>query len=159
MTAERKLQQEEDELAAPDDAICAEADADAMAGEGGMECLRTAADEQLRRNASKIASALAEKAACGDLNATKFLFLVTKEKPRPARWRRRSGPSEAQRLAAEPEWQEPSPGAPEMAMPEVDAPSIDALDIDPLNTDPPITDAPEVDAPEVPVYGSAHLET
>lgn len=107
MTAFDQPQKVESACAEPAVAIRAQADADAPAQENGMECLRSAAEEQLRRNAAKIATALANKAASGDLNSAKFLFLVTKEKPRMSLSRRRTGPSEAERLAAEPPWQEP----------------------------------------------------
>ncbi len=107
MTASRQRKKEKNEREAQGKAICAQADALELAGEEGLECLRSAAEEQLRRYAGKIALALGKKAARGDLNSAKFLLQVTKEKPRPGRSRRRDGPSEAQRLAAEPLWQDP----------------------------------------------------
>lgn len=109
MAVKRKLAKAKDELEAPDDAIRAEAAVVEASGEDAMECLRSAAEEQLRRYAPKIALALGKKAACGDLNSAKFLLQVTKEKAGPGRWRRRDAPSEAQRLAAEPQWQGPVP--------------------------------------------------
>jgi hypothetical protein len=108
MTAKRK-QQQENEQEASAEVISAEAGAEELPGEDGIDCLRIAAELQLRRYAGKIALALGKKAACGDLNSAKFLLAITKEKPRPGRSRRRDGPSEAQRLAAEPPWQEPPP--------------------------------------------------
>jgi hypothetical protein len=105
MTAFKRRQKEDSARATPQEAIRAEAEEPAC--EDAMECLRCAVEEQLRLNAGKIAKALAEKAACGDLNAAKLFLVVIKEKPRPRRSRRRDGPSEAQRLAAEPPWQEP----------------------------------------------------
>jgi hypothetical protein len=107
MTAFDQQQEADNARLAPEAAIRAEADADPPAEENGMECLRSAAEEQLRRNAKKIATALAAKAASGDLNCAKFLLLVTKENPKASPSRRRDGPSEAERLAAEPPWQEP----------------------------------------------------
>lgn len=133
MTATRQLKEEHNECEAAEGPIRAAADADEPAPEDGMECLRSAAEEQLRQNAGKIAKALAEKAACGDLNATKILFLVIKERPRSARWRRRTGPSEAQRLAAEPPWQEP-PAEPSMEP--LTEPSMESLtEIEPNGVD------------------------
>jgi hypothetical protein len=81
--------------------------AEASAYEDGMECLRSAAEEQLRCLAGQIALALGKKAAGGDLNSAKFLLAVAKERTRKGPWLRRDGPSEAQRLAAEPRWVEP----------------------------------------------------
>jgi hypothetical protein len=107
MAAFDQRQEADDARVTPEAAIRAEADVDAPAQENGMECLRSAAEEQLRRNATKIATALADKAASGDLNCAKFLLLVTKESPKTDPTRRRDGPSEAERLAAEPPWQEP----------------------------------------------------
>jgi hypothetical protein len=77
-----------------------------------MERLRSAAEVQLRRNANKIVTAQGEKAAGGDLSSAKFLLQVIKDKPRSRRWRRRTEPSEAQRLASELPWREPSTDAP-----------------------------------------------
>jgi hypothetical protein len=97
----------------PDDGMGEEMDAEAGAveasGADAMEYLRSAVEEQLLRNADKIATALAERAARGDLNAAKICLLLIKEKPRPGRWRRRDAPSEAQRLADGPQWQDPVP--------------------------------------------------
>ncbi len=107
MTISRQRKKVKNQCKAQEEAICAQADAIEPAAEDALECLRSAAQEQLRRYAGKIALALGKKAACGDLNSAKFLLQVTKEKPRPGRSRRRDGPSEAQRLAAEPLWQDP----------------------------------------------------
>jgi hypothetical protein len=84
-----------------------EASANDQPDEGGMESLRTAADVQVRLKANDIVSKVAEKAASGDLNSAKFLVMILKEKARAVPWRRKSGPSEAARLAAEPPWEEP----------------------------------------------------
>jgi len=105
MTAFKQRREEDNARAARQ--LTIRAAADELAGEDAIECLRSAVEEQLRRNAGKIARALAEKAACGDLNAAKLFLLLIKEKPQPRRSGRRDGPSEAQRLAAEPTWQEP----------------------------------------------------
>jgi hypothetical protein len=105
--AEKKLTKEQPEIAAPGEILCPEMRAEEIAGEDGMECLRSAAEEQLRLHAGEIASALGKKASGGDLSSAKFLLAVVKEKARPTRWGPRDGPTEAQRLAAEPQWEEP----------------------------------------------------
>jgi hypothetical protein len=61
MTAEQMQQQ--DELEEPGDAIRTEASTDDTGIDDGMECLRKAAEEQLRQNAGKIASEVGKKAA------------------------------------------------------------------------------------------------
>jgi hypothetical protein len=113
MAARRKPEETERACAMPDDGMGEEMDAEAGAveasGADAMEYLRSAVEEQLLRNADKIATALAERAARGDLNAAKICLLLIKEKPRPGRWRRRDAPSEAQRLADGPQWQDPVP--------------------------------------------------
>jgi hypothetical protein len=109
MAARRKPEETGRACAAPEDAVDAEAGAVEASGADAMEYLRSAVEEQLLRNADKIATALAERAARGDLNAAKICLLLIKEKPRPGRWRRRDAPSEAQRLADGPQWQDPVP--------------------------------------------------
>jgi hypothetical protein len=107
--AAKKLKQEQFEIPTTGEILCAEVSAEEFADQDGMECLRSAAEEQLRQNAGNIARALGKKAAGGDLNSAKFLVAITKEKARGNRWRPRDGPTEAQRLAAEPQWEEPPP--------------------------------------------------
>jgi hypothetical protein len=105
--AEKELKKEQLEINTPGEILCAEMSAEESADEDGMECLRSAAEEQLRLYAANIAAALGKKALGGDLSSAKFLLAIVKEKPRPIRWRPRDGPTEAQRLAAEPQWEEP----------------------------------------------------
>jgi hypothetical protein len=110
--AEEELTQEQFEIGTPGQILCPEIRAEEFADEDGLECLRKAAEEQLRLHAPNIAAALGKKAAGGDLNSAKLLLAITKEKPRPVRWRPRDGPTEAQRLAAEPQWEEPPADTP-----------------------------------------------
>jgi hypothetical protein len=105
--AETKQKQAQLEIATPGEILCAELRAEEFADDDGLECLRRAVEEQLRLHAEEIAEALGNKAKDGDLNSLKLLLVISKEKARPIRWRPRDGPTEAQRLAAEPEWEEP----------------------------------------------------
>jgi hypothetical protein len=105
--AETKQKQQQLEIATPGEILCAELRAKEFADDDGLECLRRAVEEQLRLHARKIAEALGKKAKDGDLNSLKLLLVITKEKARTIRWRPRDGPTEAQRLAAEPPWEEP----------------------------------------------------
>jgi hypothetical protein len=106
--AEKELKQEQLEIDTPGEILCAEMRAEEYPEDGGLERLRSAAEEQLRLHAGEIAVALGKKALSGDSNSAKFLLAISKEKPRPVRWRPRDGPTEAQRLAAEPQWEEPA---------------------------------------------------
>jgi hypothetical protein len=134
MTAKQKRQQESGKV--PEEAISTEVCAADPGCDDAMERLRSAAEVQLRRNANKIVTAQGEKAAGGDLSSAKFLLQVIKDKPRSRRWRRRTEPSEAQRLASEPPWREPS----------TDAPASDSLNstgLDSTGLDSPGSEAPE----------------
>jgi hypothetical protein len=79
----------------------------AAESEDGFESLRVAADRQLGQNSDKIAAALGQKAADGDLNSAKFLVAVAGKKERKNTRKKRSGLSVAQKLALEPQWEEP----------------------------------------------------
>jgi hypothetical protein len=80
----------------------------AEAGEDGFESLRAAADKQLGKHSGKIAEALGKKAADGDLNSAKFLVAVAEKKERKGARKKRRGLSVAERLALEPQWEEPA---------------------------------------------------
>jgi hypothetical protein len=72
----------------------------------GAEQLRQAADRRVSRISEKLADLLEGKALEGDLASTKVLFgLAERKQPIPAPVKRRRGPSPAERLAAEPQWQ------------------------------------------------------
>jgi hypothetical protein len=105
--AETKQKQQQLEIATPGEILCAELRAKEFADDDALECLRRAIEEQLRLHAREIAEALGKKAKDGDVNSLKLLLVITKEKARTIRWRPRDGPTEAQRLAAEPPWEEP----------------------------------------------------
>lgn len=86
-----------------------EASGESEANEDGFESLRDAADRELGKNSNIIAAAFGQKAAKGDLNSAKFLVAVAvtdKKRPKRARKKRR-GLSVADRLALEPQWEEP----------------------------------------------------
>ena len=72
----------------------------------GAERLRQAADKRVGRNSDKLADLLTEKALAGDLASAKVLVgLAERKKASLEPKKRRRGPSLAERLAAEPEWQ------------------------------------------------------
>jgi hypothetical protein len=108
--AEKKLTRGNREIETTGEILCPEVRAQEFTDEDGMECLRSAAEEQLRLHGGEIAAAQGKKAVGGNLNSAKFLIAILKEKARPIRWRPRDGPTEAQRLAAEPPWEEPPAG-------------------------------------------------
>ena len=73
----------------------------------GAEQLRQAADRRVGRISEQLADLLEEKALKGDLASTRVLFgLAEHKKPIPEPVKRRRGPSQAERWAAEPQWQE-----------------------------------------------------
>ncbi len=72
----------------------------------GAERLRQEADRRVGRNSKQLADLLTEKALGGDLASAKVLVgLAERKKPRPEPVKKRRGPSEAELLAIEPEWQ------------------------------------------------------
>ena len=72
----------------------------------GAEQLRQAADRRVSRISEKLADLLEGKALEGDLASTRVLFgLAERKQPIPAPVKRRRGPSPAERLAAQPQWQ------------------------------------------------------
>ncbi len=74
----------------------------------GIERLRQAADRRVGRNAKELADLLTEKALTGDLPSTKELVrLAEGKKPRPEPVKKKRGPSLAEQLAMEPQWQGP----------------------------------------------------
>jgi hypothetical protein len=80
----------------------------------GAEQLRQAADLRVGWNSEKIADVLTEKALAGDLASAKALVaLAEAKKPSPEPVKKRCGPSMAEQLAAEPQWQEPPEGGEE----------------------------------------------
>jgi len=89
-------------------------DGGGAAPEDGAEQLRQAADRQVGLNSEKLADLLTKNALAGDLACARVLVgLAERKKPIPEpraepRMAER-GPSQAEQLAAEPEWQ----GAPE----------------------------------------------
>ncbi|MGA7340408.1 MAG: hypothetical protein WBE72_09375 [Terracidiphilus sp.] len=85
------------------------ADAGVAAAEDGMESFRSAAEMQLSIHGDKIAKLIGDKAALGDLNCAKLLVGVAKDKARKNTKKKKRGPSMAQRIAAEPPWEEPVP--------------------------------------------------
>jgi hypothetical protein len=139
MTAKQKRQQESGKV--PEEAISTEVCAADPGCDDAMERLRSAAEVQLRRNANKIVAAQGEKAAGGDLSSAKFLLQVIKDKPRSRRWRTRTEPSEAQRLASEPPWREPSTDAP--ASDSLNSTGLDSTGLDSTGLDSPGSEAPE----------------
>jgi hypothetical protein len=81
------------------------------ANQDGAEQLRQEADKQVGLNSEKLADLLAQKALEGDLASTKMLLgLAENKKPRAKPGKKRRGPSLAEQLTAEPEWQEPAGG-------------------------------------------------
>jgi hypothetical protein len=76
----------------------------------GFESMRSAVERQLGQNSRQIAEAFGKKAAGGDLNSAKFLVAVAvaEKKTKKTMRKKRDGPTEAQRLALEPQWQDPS---------------------------------------------------
>jgi hypothetical protein len=76
--------------------------------EDGFESLRSAADRELGKNSRKIAVALGEKAARGDLNSAKFLVAMVEKKAGKGARKKRHGPSAVERLLLEPAWEEPA---------------------------------------------------
>jgi hypothetical protein len=72
----------------------------------GVEQLRVAADWWLGQKSAEIAEALSNSAVKGDLASTKALVsLADGKKVSPEEVKKLSGPSMAQRLAAEAQWQ------------------------------------------------------
>lgn len=72
----------------------------------GAEQLKWAADRQVGRNSKKIADLLTVRAVTGDLPSIRVLVgLAERKKPRPEPVKKWVGPSLAERLAAEPEWE------------------------------------------------------
>jgi len=72
----------------------------------GAEQMRQAADRRVGRISEQLADLLEEKALKGDLASAKALFgLAERKKPIPAPVKRRHGPTQAERWAAEPQWQ------------------------------------------------------
>jgi hypothetical protein len=72
----------------------------------GAEQMRQAADRRVGRISEQLADMLEGKALKGDLNSAKVLFgLAERKKPIPEPVKRRRGPSLAERLSAEPQWQ------------------------------------------------------
>jgi hypothetical protein len=80
------------------------------ASKDGAELLRQEADKQVGMNSEKLVKLLTTKALEGDLASTRVLVgLAERKKPQPQRAaKKRSGPSSAELLEAEPEWREPS---------------------------------------------------
>jgi hypothetical protein len=73
----------------------------------GAEQMRQAADRRVGRISEQLADLLEGKALKGDLNSAKVLFgLAERKKPIPEPVKKRRGPSQAERWAAEPQWQE-----------------------------------------------------
>jgi hypothetical protein len=73
----------------------------------GAERLHQAADRRVGRISEKLADLLTEKALKGDLASARVLFgLAERKKPIQDLVKKRRGPGLAERLAAEPEWQE-----------------------------------------------------
>lgn len=72
----------------------------------GVERLRQAADKQVGQNWEELAFLMTAKALSGDLACAKALVaLAAGKKPRPKRAKKRPGLTQAQRYAAEPQWQ------------------------------------------------------
>jgi len=72
----------------------------------GVEQLHQAADKQVYEISEKLAEMLKKKALKGDLASAKTLVgLAERKKPQPEPKKKRRGPSMAERLAAEPEWE------------------------------------------------------
>lgn len=88
-------------------------DTETEANEDGFESMRSAADRQLGQNSRQIAEAFGKKAADGDLNSAKFLVAVAvaEKKASKTTRKKRHGPTEAQRLALEPQWVPPQTDA------------------------------------------------
>jgi hypothetical protein len=75
--------------------------------EDGAERLRQAADKQVGKNSEKLVGLLAKKALEGDLASTRVLVgLAERKNPQAKPATKRHGTSQAERLVAEPEWQE-----------------------------------------------------
>jgi hypothetical protein len=78
------------------------------AGKDGAEQLKRAADKRVGRNSEVLADLLTKKALEGDLASARVLVgLAERKKPREKQVKKRRGPSLAERLVAEPEWQGP----------------------------------------------------
>ena len=74
------------------------------ARKSGAEQLRCAADRRVGRNSAKLADLMTEKALKGDLAYTKALVGYAEgKKPEPVKKRR--GPTQAERLEREPQWE------------------------------------------------------
>lgn len=74
----------------------------------GAEALKKAADREVARNSKKLAEVLRKKAMEGDLASTKLLVtLAENKKPIEEAAEKPSGPTLAQRWAAEPPWTGP----------------------------------------------------
>jgi superfamily I DNA/RNA helicase len=74
-----------------------------------VERLQQAADRRVGKNSEELADLLTAKALKGKLANTRFLVgLAEGKKPSETPNKKRRGPSEAQRLAMESEWSEPS---------------------------------------------------
>jgi len=77
----------------------------------GVERLRMAADRALGRNVKKLSDRLAQRAVDGNLASLRVLVMLAEgKKPRPEPVKKPRGPSRAQRLASEPEWEEGKEG-------------------------------------------------
>ncbi|MGD0522593.1 MAG: hypothetical protein ABSA48_15160 [Terracidiphilus sp.] len=77
------------------------------ARKNGAERLRLAVDRRLGLNSETLAVLLTNKALRGDVVTTKALVEIAEgKKPRPEPKKKRRGPSLAEQLAMEPQWQD-----------------------------------------------------
>jgi hypothetical protein len=87
---------------------CERASRGKTARKDGVERLRREADKLVWRNSKKLASLLSANALKGSLASAKTLVgLAEGKKPLPEPVKKRLGPSLAEQLAAEPQWQGP----------------------------------------------------
>ena len=73
----------------------------------GAERLRQAADRRVGRISEQLTEMLEKKALTGDLASARVLFgLAERKNPIPEPVKKRRGPSQADRWASEPQWQD-----------------------------------------------------